>query len=58
MISFKINGQTVQGEEGQYILQVAEKYGIEIPFPQRDIHLRSAFGKKDEEGLSLLPGRQ
>ena len=34
------------------------KYGIEIPFPQRDIHLRSAFGKKDEEGLSLLPGRQ
>jgi potassium efflux system protein len=30
------------------------KYGIEIPFPQRDLHLRSAFGKKDEEGLSLL----
>ena len=33
------------------------KYGIEIPFPQRDIHLRSAFGKKDEAGLSLLPGQ-
>ncbi len=32
------------------------KYGIEIPFPQRDLHLRSAFGKKDEAGLSLLPG--
>ena len=32
------------------------KYGIEIPFPQRDLHLRSAFGKKDEEGLSLLGG--
>ncbi len=31
MISFKLNGQTVQGEEGQYILQVAEKYGVEIP---------------------------
>ena len=31
MITFKINGQTVQGEEGQYILQVAEKYGIDIP---------------------------
>ena len=31
MVTFKINGQTVQGEEGQYILQVAEKYGIEIP---------------------------
>jgi potassium efflux system protein len=32
------------------------KYDIEIPFPQRDLHLRSAFGKKDEAGLSLLPG--
>ncbi|MFZ7112197.1 MAG: 2Fe-2S iron-sulfur cluster-binding protein, partial [Desulfatiglandales bacterium] len=31
MITFTLNGQTVQGEEGQYILQVAEKYGIEIP---------------------------
>ena len=31
MVTFKINGQTVQGEEGQYILQVAEKYGIAIP---------------------------
>lgn len=31
MITFKLNGQTVQGDEGQYILQVAEKYGIEIP---------------------------
>jgi heterodisulfide reductase subunit A2 len=31
MITFKLNGKKVQGEEGQYILQVAEKYGIEIP---------------------------
>ncbi len=31
MITFKINNKEVQGEEGQYILQVAEKYGIEIP---------------------------
>jgi heterodisulfide reductase subunit A len=31
MVTFKINGQTVQGEEGQYILHVAEKYGIDIP---------------------------
>jgi heterodisulfide reductase subunit A len=31
MISFKLNGKTVQGDEGEYILQVAEKYGIEIP---------------------------
>ena len=31
MVSFKLNGKTVQGEEGQYILQVAQKYGVEIP---------------------------
>ncbi len=31
MITFKLNGKTVQGEEGQYILQVAEKVGVEIP---------------------------
>ena len=31
MITFKLNGKTVQGEEGQYILQVAEKYGLDIP---------------------------
>ncbi|MDY6972487.1 MAG: FAD-dependent oxidoreductase [Thermodesulfobacteriota bacterium] len=31
MITFKLNGQEVQGEEGEYILQVAEKYGVEIP---------------------------
>ena len=31
MISFKLNGQTVQGEDGQYILQVAQKCGVDIP---------------------------
>ena len=31
MITFKLNGKEVQGEEGQYILQVAEKYSVEIP---------------------------
>ncbi len=31
MVTFKLNGKTVQGEDGQYILQVAEKYGVDIP---------------------------
>ena len=31
MITFKLNGQEVKGEEGHYILQVAEKYGVDIP---------------------------
>lgn len=31
-----------------------KKYSIEIPFPQRDLHLRSVFGRKDDAGLLLL----
>ena len=31
-----------------------KQYKIEIPFPQRDLHLRSAFGRKDEAALELL----
>ncbi len=31
MITFTLNGKKVQGEEGQFILQVAEKYGVHIP---------------------------
>ncbi|MES0446048.1 MAG: 2Fe-2S iron-sulfur cluster-binding protein, partial [Desulfobacterales bacterium] len=31
MVTFKLNGKKVQGEEGEYILQVAEKYGVAIP---------------------------
>lgn len=27
------------------------KYGLEIPFPQRDLNVRSFFGRKDEDGL-------
>jgi heterodisulfide reductase subunit A len=31
MITFKLNGKKVQGEEGQTILQVAEEHGVQIP---------------------------
>jgi len=31
MISFKLNGKDVRGKKDQYLLQVAEEYGIEIP---------------------------
>ena len=31
MITFKLNGQEVQGEDGQYILEIAEQNGVEIP---------------------------
>ena len=33
-----------------------KEYGIEIPFPQRDLHLRSVFGIKDKDAHELLPG--
>jgi heterodisulfide reductase subunit A len=31
MISFTLDGKTVQGEEGQYLLKIAEEHGVEIP---------------------------
>ncbi len=34
------------------------KYGIEIPFPQRDINVRSFFGEKDEAGLKWMEGKR
>ncbi|TYT26113.1 mechanosensitive ion channel [Luteimonas viscosa] len=33
------------------------EHGIEIPFPQRDLHLRSAFGRSGEDALALLRGQ-
>jgi len=33
------------------------KQGIEIPFPQRDLHVRSLFGHQDAEGIDLVDSR-
>ena len=34
-----------------------KKYCIEIPFPQRDLHVRSLFGLQGEAALAALQGR-
>ena len=33
-----------------------KEHGIEIPYPQRDLHLRSAFGLEGEDALDWLRG--
>ena len=33
-----------------------KEHGIEIPYPQRDLHLRSAFGLEGEDALEWLRG--
>lgn len=35
----------------------SKKYDIEIPFPQRDLHLRSVLGHRDEQAITVLQGR-
>ncbi|MDQ3206837.1 MAG: mechanosensitive ion channel [Pseudomonadota bacterium] len=32
------------------------KYGIEIPFPQQDLHIRSLFGRRNDAGLAAWRG--
>ncbi|WP_133477731.1 mechanosensitive ion channel family protein [Cognatilysobacter segetis] len=34
-----------------------QRHGIAIPFPQRDLHLRSLFGHEDGDAIALLQGR-
>ena len=43
--------------QAAYLWEIDTKlreYHIEVPFPQRDLHLRSVFGQKDEQGLAVF----
>jgi len=44
----------VQAEYLWAIHEALERHGIEIPFPQRDLHLRSVLGQQGEEARALL----
>lgn len=47
---------TVQAAYMWEIESALVRHRIEIPFPQRDLHLRSVFGHKDEAGEKMLEG--
>lgn len=49
-------GETTGRGAGSLLMEDTKlkKYNIEIPFPQRDLHLRSVSGQKDDAGLRLL----
>jgi small-conductance mechanosensitive channel len=34
-----------------------ERHGVEVPFPQRDLHLKSLFGLTADEARALLAQR-
>jgi small-conductance mechanosensitive channel len=43
--------------QAAYLWEIETKlneYGIEVPFPQRDLHLRSMFGLKDDNATAFL----
>ena len=47
----------VQSEVYTLIWKKFHENGIEIPFPQRDLHLRSVFGQQDAAGVEILDRR-
>lgn len=50
----------VSNIKSQILLLIWDKFhqhGIEIPFPQRDLHVRSVFGHQDDEGIDLVERR-
>jgi len=50
----------VSNVKSQILLLVWDKFhqhGIEIPFPQRDLHVRSVFGHQDDDGIGLVESR-
>jgi small-conductance mechanosensitive channel len=48
---------TVKAAYNWALHSALHRHGIAIPFPQRDLHLRSLFGHEDGDAIALLQGR-
>lgn len=48
---------TVKAAYNWALHSALERHGIGIPYPQRDLHLRSVFGREGSEAFALLQGR-
>ena len=50
----------VSNIKSDILLLIWDKFhqnGVEIPFPQRDLHVRSLFGHQDQKGIDLVDKR-
>jgi len=48
---------TVKAAYNWALHSALQRHGIAIPFPQRDLHLRSLFGHEGDEAVAVLNGR-
>ena len=51
----------ISNVKSEVLLLVWDKFhehGIEIPFPQRDLHVRSVLGREDDDGMEIIGQRR
>lgn len=56
----KVAAKLLDDQLAAYLWEIESalaRHGIEIPFPQRDLHLRSALGLREHEALRTLAER-
>ena len=48
---------TVKAAYNWALHSALQRHGIGIPYPQRDLHVRSVFGREGDEAIAVLQGR-